>query len=128
MDKRYIELFKELSKATAIAAEQVMDYDKSKEDEKGLETATIMRDDFQELSDRIEEAKDEYVPNQADLAKLLVGAMILSNNLKDKIAALRKAVSGYEQDLIPKLKEIVETATTDEEAQTMANEKFIIQE
>lgn len=54
--------------------------------------------------------------------------MILSNNLKDKIAALRKAVSGYEQDLIPKLKEIVETATTDEEAQTMANEKFIIQE
>lgn len=128
MDKRYIELFKELSKATAIAAEQVMDYDKSKEDEKGLETATIMRDDFQELSDRIEEAKDKYVPNQADLAKLLVGAMILSNNLKDKIAALRKAVSGYEQDLIPKLKEIVETATTDEEAQTMANEKFIIQE
>ena len=128
MDKRYVELFKELSKATAIAAEQVMDYDKSKNDEKGLETATIMRDDFQDLSDRIVAAGDEYIPNQGDIAKLLVGAMILSNNLKDKIAALRKAVAGYEQDLIPKLKEITENAKTDEEAQEMANEKFIIKE
>ena len=46
MDKRYVELFKELAKATAVSAEQVMDYDRAKNDEEGLKTAQTMRDDY----------------------------------------------------------------------------------
>ena len=33
MDKRYIELFKDLAQATAVSAEQVMEYDQKKGDE-----------------------------------------------------------------------------------------------
>ena len=49
MDKQYIELFKTLAQATASTAEQVMEYDRSKDDNQGLETATLMRDDYQDL-------------------------------------------------------------------------------
>jgi len=39
MDKKYIELFKEIASSTASSAEQVMDYDKAKGDDKGFEAA-----------------------------------------------------------------------------------------
>ena len=74
MDKKYIVLFKDLAQATAASAEQVMDYDREKGDEKGLATATTMRDDFQDLASKID--GDDYVPTKADAARLLVGAMI----------------------------------------------------
>ena len=46
MDKKYVTLFKELAQAMAVSAEMVMEYDREKGDDKGLETATIMRNDF----------------------------------------------------------------------------------
>jgi len=46
MHKKYITLFKDLAQATAASAETVMEYDKEKKDEKGLITATTMRNDF----------------------------------------------------------------------------------
>ena len=124
MDKKYIDLFKELARATAVSAEQVMDYDKAQEDEKGFETAKIMRDDYEALYDRLTE---DYEMNKADAAKLLVGVMIQLNHLQDKITAIRKATTGYQTDIIPKLQEIVDNTETDEDAAKMANEKFIIE-
>ena len=76
MDKKYVTLFKDLAQATAASAEQVMDYDRSQNDEKGLKTATIMRDDYQKLADKINDVGDAYVPNKDEVAKLLVSAMI----------------------------------------------------
>lgn len=125
MDKKYIELFKTLAQATAVSAEQVMDYDKAQGDEKGLQTATTMRDDFQELFDRINE---DFILSKGDAARLLVGAMIQVNQLQDRINALKKAMTGYQTDVIPKLQEIVDNAENDEMANQMANEKFIIKE
>ena len=58
MDKKYIELFKNLAQTTAATAEQVMDYDREHGDNQGLETATFMRNDFQELANRM--SNDEY--------------------------------------------------------------------
>jgi hypothetical protein len=124
MDKKYIDLFRELARATAVSAEQVMDYDKAQEDEKGFETAKIMRDDYEALYDRLTE---DYEMNKADAAKLLVGVMIQLNQLQDKITAIRKATTGYQTDIIPKLQEIVDRTETDEDAAKMANEKFIIE-
>lgn len=124
MDKKYIDLFRELARATAVSAEQVMDYDKAQEDEKGFETAKIMRDDYEALYDRLTE---DYEMNKADAAKLLVGVMIQLNQLQDKITAIRKATTGYQTDIIPKLQEIVDKTETDEDAAKMANEKFIIE-
>ena len=127
MDKRYITLFKELAQATAVSAEQVMEYDRGKGDEKGLETATIMRDDYQALADSITSADENYQLNKADAARLLVGAMIQVNQLQDRINNLKKAMSGYQADVIPKLQEIVDLEN-DDDVTKVANEKFIISE
>ena len=124
MDKKYETLFKSLAQATAATAEQVMDYDRNKGDEKGLETATIMRDDYQEIASHIEEG---YAMDKADAAKLLVAAMIQVNQTQDRINALKQAMVGYQTDVIPKLQEIVDKAEDDEAAIKMANEKFIIE-
>lgn len=125
MDKKYIELFKSLAQATAVSAEQVMDYDKAQNDEKGLQAATTMRDDFQELFNKID---DNFILTKRDAAKLLVGAMIQTNQIQDRINTLKKAMTGYQSDVIPKLQEIVDKAENDEMASQMANEKFIIKD
>ena len=122
MDKKYITLFKELAQAVAASAEQVMDYDKQKEDDEGFKTATILRDDFQALADKI---NDEYVVNRTDAIKFLVGAMIMVNQLTDRIANLRQAIAGYQTDLIPKLQNIIDNTTDDIAASEMANTLFI---
>ena len=127
MNKKYVELFRDLAQAIAVTAEQVMEYDRSKEDEKGLETATLMRDDYQALHDRIEEAGDNYTLTKSDAAKLLVGAMIQTNQLQDRMNNLKKAMAGYQSDVIPKLQEMVD-AENDEVVATLANEKFIIED
>ena len=125
MDKKYVTLFKELAQATAASAETVMDYDKEKGDEKGFETARIMRDDFQDLVSRIDVT--EYIMSKADAAKLLVGTMIMANQLNDRMEAYKKAMAGYQTDVIPKLQDIVDNAADDADAAEMANKKFIIE-
>ena len=128
MHSKYVTLFKELARATAVSAEQVMDYDHEKGDDKGFETAKIMRDDFEDLHDKIAKAGDNYIPTKAEVARLLVGAMVQTNQLQDRIAALKKAMTGYQTDIIPKLQEILDNAENDETAAKLADEKFIIQE
>jgi len=123
MDKKYITLFKDLAQATAASAETVMEYDRAKDDQKGLETATIMRDDFQDLASKID---DDYILNKGDAAKLLVGAMIMANQLQDKIDSLKKALTGYQTDVIPKLQLVVD-APSEEDAHQLAEEKFILE-
>lgn len=125
MDKKYITLFKELAQATAASAETVMDYDREKGDQKGLDTATIMRDDYQALAESLDE---EYQINKSDTAKLLVGAMIITNQLQDRINSLKKAITGYQTDVIPKLQKIVDEAKSDEEVTKMVNKLFIIED
>ena len=125
MDKKYIDLFKTLAQATAATAEQVMDYDRSKNDQKGLETSTIMRDDYQDLADRID--VEGYVPTKNDIAKFWVAATIQTQQLQDRIDNLKKAMVAYQTDLLPKLDEIVELARDDEDAANLANEKFILE-
>ena len=123
MDKKYITLFKDLAQATAASAEAVMDYDRQKGDEQGLITATTMRNDFQELTNRID---DSYIINKNDAARLLVGAMIQVNQLQDRINNLKKAMTGYQTDVIPKLQKLID-AQNDEAAQKLAEENFIIE-
>ena len=127
MDKKYVTLFKDLAQATAASAESVMDYDRSQNDEKGLKTATIMRDDYQKLTDKIIDAGDAYVPNKDEVAKLLVGAMIQVNQIQDKINNLKKAMVGFQTNTIPKLQKILDEAKDDEDARNMANLSFILE-
>ena len=127
MDKKYVTLFKDLAQATAASAEQVMDYDRSQNDEKGLATATMMRDDYQKLVDVIAEAGDQYTPNKDEVAKLLAGAMIQVNQIQDRINNLKKAMVGFQTHTIPKLQHILENAKDDDDARNMANLSFILE-
>ena len=125
MNKKYIELFQEMAKAMATSAETVADYNKQQNDEKGETTAFQMRDDYQALADKIKEFDVDYVPTKNDCAKLIVAAMVLVNQLQDKITAYKNAVTGYQTDVIPKLRDIVDNATDDNIVE-MIEEKFNI--
>ena len=127
MHKKYVELFRELTRATAVAAEQVMDYDKAKNDDKGFETAKTMREDFEALHEKLAAESFDGSLTKAEYAKLLVGCYVTVGNLQDRIQALQKAIAGYQTDLIPKLDAII-TAENDEDAQAIAEERFQIKE
>jgi hypothetical protein len=85
-----------------------------------------MRDDFQGLYDKINNAEFDGVFTKAEYAKLLVGAYIISNNLQDKLKVIQSALKGY-TNLAPKLQEIIDEAD-DEAAQKKAEELLIIEE
>ena len=127
MHKKYLELFKELTRATAIAAEQAMEYNHDKKDEKGFETAQTMRDDFQSLHEKLKSEAFDGILTKAEYAKLLVGCYVIVGNLQDRIEAIHKSIAGYQSDLIPKLSKIIE-ASDDESAQACANEQLTINE
>jgi len=126
MHKKYLELFKELTRATAVAAEQVMDYDKEKNDDKGLETAKTMRDDFEALHEKLAAESFDGNLTKAEYAKLLVGCYVIVGNLQDRIEVLKKAIAGYQSDLVPKLSKIIE-AENDAEAQKLADEHLMVE-
>lgn len=110
-------------------AEQVMDFNHSKNDEKGEETAKSMRDDFNKLYERMSaEGFNSDTLAKTDYARLLVGALIVVNNLETRIANEQKAVKNYKDELISRLERIVNECDTDEEAQTLAKEIFTIDE
>jgi len=121
MDNKYISLFSELTKANIMFAEQVEKYDRQLNDEKGANNAQLMREDFMLLDNRI---TDGSILQKNDYVKLLVCALTVSNSLLEKIKTYQTALQGYKTDLIPKLQRIVEEASTDEEAQNLANELF----
>lgn len=127
MDKTYLTLFTELAHASEVIAEQVMELNKSHQDDKGIETAQIMRDDFAQLYDMMR--KEDFDPDtlgKREYAKLLVGAIIVANQLDNKIKAEQKALDGYKIDTIPKLERIVNETNSQEEIQALSNELFAV--
>ena len=88
-----------------------------------------MRDDFIKLYDKIR-AEDFNATSltKAEYAKILVGAMIVVNNLETRITNEQNAVKGYKETVIPKLERIVDECKTDEDAQKLAEELFTIDE
>ena len=125
MDKKYITLFKDLTQATATSAEQVMEYESQQNNEKGITDATVMRDNFQSLADRI--VAEDYAMSRRDATNLLIGALVQTNQLQTRINTLKKAMTGYQTDIIPKLEQIID-AKEDEDIVKKANELFIIEE
>lgn len=127
MTKGYINTFLELARNNASTAEFVMEYYREKDNPTELKNMTQIRDDYQELADRINAAGDGYVLTKKDAAKLLVGAIIFSGQLHDKIANYQKALAGFQTKVIPALQEIVDIE--DEAiADRVASQKFIIEE
>ena len=129
MDKSYIKLFTEIVHTTEILAERVMELNHTQNDTKGEATAKTMRDDFSKLYDKMRDEKFDFNSlTKAEYAKLLVGTLIVVNNIEDRITGEKKALNGYKTGVIPKLQRIVDECKTDEEAITLAMELFKIDE
>ena len=125
MDTIYIKLFTELAHAVEVTAEQVLEADFKTEDKNGEHAATIMREDYAKLYDKIRDKdfKPEML-DRADYAKLLVGAFIVTQNLEQRIENEKKALQGYKVDVLPKLNRIMEETENTEQAQKLAEEIF----
>ena len=127
MDNNYVTLFKEVAKTTSLLAEQVMEYNKNNNDEKGLETATIMRDDFNKLYNKMNiEGFSPEILTIDDYRRFLVGALIVVNNINNKISNEQKAVQNYNTTIIPKLQRILDECKTQEEINKLSAELFVI--
>ena len=124
MDRRYKDLFLLISQSIANTAEKVMDLHKDNNEEKEFETAQIMRDDYLNLHDKLSETD---VLSKADYARLLVGAIIVVNQIEGKIKAEQKALDGYKLDIIPKLDQI-NNETDEEKVAQLAAELFEIKD
>ena len=126
MHQKYAELFTELVHSAELIAEQVMDYDKKKNDEKGMKTAQIMRDDYAKFYDKIRAKDFDFnTLKKADYAKILVATFIIANNMQDQITNMQNVLNGYQQDIIPKLKKVMKVEEEDKMAE-VANEVFQI--
>ena len=124
MDKRYKELFTLISQSVSNLAEQVMNDHQDKGEDKQQETAQTMRDDYLNLHDKLVNGEEL---NKADFARLLVGAIIITNQLDARIKNEQKALDGYKLDVIPKLDRINNTEE-EEEVASLAEELFKTQE
>ena len=104
-----------------------MAYDRKLKDEEGLKTATQMRDDYQDLANKISAAGNDYALTKNDAAKLAAAAMIMVNQLQDRITFYKRSIAGYQTDLIPKLQELLASELADDAFGNLANEKFILE-
>ena len=123
MDSRYLELFTLIAQQIANLAEQVMNDHQDKGETKEQETAQIMRDDYLNLHDKLTTNQEL---NKADYARILVGAIIITNQLDARIKNEQKALDGYKLDIIPKLDQINSTEYDDVPA--LAAELFTVKE
>ena len=128
MDKKYVELFRDLAQATAVAAEQVMEYDKSQGKDEAFEAAKFMRDRYQELTENLNTHGENYQLKKTDVAELLIAAVAQQTQIEERIGNLRKALVGYQTDVTPKLQKILDAANDDNDAANLANENFILED
>ena len=103
MNSKYLELFTLIAQQVANLAEQVMNDHQDKGETKEQETAQTMRDDYLNLHDKLTSNQEL---NKADYARILVGAIIIVNQLTARIQNEQKALDGYKLDIIPKLDQI----------------------
>ena len=123
MDSKYLELFTLIAQQIANLAEQVMNDHQDKGETKEQETAQTMRDDYLDLHDKLISNQEL---NKADYARILVGAIIIANQLTARIQNEQKALDGYKLDIIPKLDQINNTEY--DEVPALAAKLFTVKE
>ena len=121
MTNDYKELFLAIAQSSELIAEQVMDYNHRKNDDNGEKTAQSMRDDYQSLADKI---MDEKSLTKDDYRKLLLGAMVIKNNLQAKIKQEETVFNTYSLSIIPRLQRVLDEPKTIDELEKLSNELF----
>lgn len=124
MDNKYIELFGLVARTVSNLAEQVMEEHNKNNDETGEKNAETMRNDFLDLYYKLNDPN--AVLDKPDYARLLIGTIIVTNQLDARIKREEDALRGYKVDIIPKLDRI-NNAESDSVAE-LAEELFSIKE
>lgn len=127
MDRKYINLFRELAHSTEILAEKVATSEyKGKTDEK-TQSAIKMRDEYAAMYDRLrDENFDDTSLTRNDFAKLLIANGVVVGNLNTRKEILETTIKGYQDTIMPMLQRVYDESTTDEEAQAIAQQIFVI--
>ena len=118
MKKNVIDVLKAVAEIAETTAEQVMELEKDNKDQYAI--AQDMRNDYMKLHDKIRDPEFDGTLTRDDYSKLAIAAFVSVNQLKNRMATLRLAIKGYEDNLIPKLSKILNESKTDEEAQEIA--------
>lgn len=124
MDNKYIELFGLIARTVSNLAEQVMKEHHKNNDETGEKNAETMRNDFLELYYKLNDPNT--VLDKPDYARLLIGAIIVTNQLDARIKREEDALRGYKVDIIPKLDRINNAES--ESVVELAEELFSVKE
>lgn len=124
MNDKYLVLLKQIAANTQLLAQQAIEIEQKQDNGKGADVANIMLQDFKNLSDKLEITPEEL--NKSDYSKLLVGVLIIINHIKDLIIVQQKTIDNYNQTIVPKLQEIIDTAKTDEEVKELSQKLFKI--
>lgn len=128
MDKRYIELFKEVAHAAEVLAEKVKDAEYDAKTPEADHAADVLYNDFSQLYDKLRAPDlDDTTITRNEFAHLLVGIVIVTGNLENQIKNLQTAVKGYRETISPLLERVFNESEDDASAQKLAQELFIIQ-
>lgn len=122
MEEKFKKVMIAITSLAETTAEEAAEYSRDQKDEKAEENGLKMRDDFIALHDKLDAPEFDGVLTRNEYLQLTLAAYIASNQIKNRIAALRQAIKGYEEDIIPKLSRIVDETKTDEEAQALAEQ------
>ena len=128
MDKAYKKLFAEVANTVSVLAERVMDENYKENNNDALRTSTIMRDDYNTLTDKLkDDSFDTDNLTKSDYAKILVGVMLVINNLVSRVENEQKAIDNYKLQIVPKLQRIINECEQDDQVADLANELFTIE-
>ena len=101
-----------------------MQYDNNLKDNEGYKTAEVMREDYRALHERLSNDNIDTIERQ-DYIKLLLGSMIVTQNLEDMVTKQQTTIKAYRNFITPKLQRIMDETKTNEEANALAQKLFI---
>ena len=128
MNKKYQEVFQALSDSAMSSAEIAVKYEQKNGTKQRVDTADEMREKYLALSNKIQASDGAYVPTKNDIVLLLIASVIVSKQLEDRIDSMKKALAGYQTDIIPKLQQVLNEGKDDSEVAKLVEQIFVIKE
>lgn len=115
VNSQYIELFGAICQNCEVSIEKTLDFDENKKDAEQTKKIIAMRDDIAALHDKLSNRKPL---EQKDWTKLYVCALTSKLTIQNNIKTWEKVLNAYDNDLLPKLSNVVEAKATDESIST----------
>ena len=98
-----------------ITAEKAMEQNQKNNDLNAYRVSKEMRSKYARLHDLLRNEQVNYVLTSSDYADLFIGSFLVVQQLKEQKKQIQIVIDGYENDLMPKLKELTERKENIEE-------------